>query len=91
MPSLADLVGRDALDTPDRPPAVMAATILDGGPRVRVRVPALDGGRHALDAFGTYGKLVASVWRTMRPGDEVRVSLDEFGGLVIVAWEPTGA
>jgi hypothetical protein len=56
----------------------MAATVLDVSP-LRVTVRAIDGGRNALRAFGTFPDAVQ--------GDEMRVQYDEFGGLVAVAWE----
>lgn len=59
-------------------PSLMAAVVLDIAP-LRVTVDAIDGGRTAFVAFGTFPSAVT--------GDEMRVQYDEFGGLVAVAWE----
>ncbi|MEH3055489.1 MAG: hypothetical protein PGN13_16045 [Patulibacter minatonensis] len=81
MAGLGDLLrGAALVDTPGDSPAVMVGQVADVTP-LRALVPAVDGGAHALSVFGTLPDGAGE-------GDPVRVSYDETGGLVLVAWEP---
>lgn len=80
MSGLSDLL-RGAKLTPNdgELPDLMVGKVIDTAP-LRVTVNAIDGGALARTVFGSYPDAAA--------GDEVRVKLDETGGLVLVAWEP---
>lgn len=72
---LADLANPTAAAPLVASPTLMVAQVIDVDP-LRVLVPSLDGGKHALDASGDVD---------VSAGDEVRVMLDEAGGVVVVA------
>lgn len=72
---LADLINPSTAAPKVTTPTLMVGQVIDADP-LRVLVPSLDGGKHALDAFGTVD---------VTAGDEVRVMLDETGGVVVVA------
>jgi len=78
MAELADLISTGVLQPEIETPLVMMGTVLDVSP-LRVVVPSIDGGKHAINAFGTFPDAA--------PGDEVRVTVDEFDGLTVIAWE----
>jgi hypothetical protein len=75
----SDLLHPGLLQPTATPPALLVATVLDIDP-LRVTVASFDNSRTAYRAFGTFPDAVA--------GDEMRVQLDEYGGLTAVAWEP---
>lgn len=77
---LRGLINPDVLDLPDDLPDVMVGQIASTSP-LRVRVEAINSGAFALEAFGSWPDAIID--------DEVRVMHDQYGGLVIVAWEPT--
>lgn len=83
MPT-GDLINESVLQHPGQLPPVMSASVLDVNAitgQLVVRVPAIDGGKSARRAFGS--------WPNALEGDAVRVALDDAGALVVVAWEPT--
>jgi hypothetical protein len=82
MSGISDLVSRELLQPGAQTPLLMSATVLDTVPLV-LQVPAIDGGKHALEAFGHFPDA--------QPGDQLRVMLDHFGQVVIVAWQPASA
>lgn len=82
MSGLADLLRGSQLEPDDSgQPALLVGRVTDLDP-LRVVVPTLDNARDAHAAFGTPPTDGAE-------GDEVRVMLDEYGGLTVVAWETT--
>lgn len=72
---LADLINSETAATAPSTPVLLVGQVIDVSP-LRVLVPTLDGGKHAFRAFGT---------ATVSVGDEVRVMVDEAGGVVVVA------
>jgi hypothetical protein len=83
--SNADLINARLRADPPGTPALMVGEILDVADdgRLTVTVPAIDGGRRGLRAFGR--------WPDAAAKDPVRVHLDQYGGVVVVAWEPADA
>lgn len=75
---LGDLVNSGTALEDEQLPALMRATVVDEDP-LRVIVPAIDGGKHALGASGGSG---------LSAGDVVHVMLDELGNVIVVS--PSG-
>jgi hypothetical protein len=71
---IGDLVNASTALEDEQLPALMLGTVLDTDP-LRVVVPTIDGGKHALNARGPGGLI---------EGDQVHVMLDELGNAVVV-------
>lgn len=79
MSGIGDLIDGQVVSIGAQTPTLMHGTVLDASP-LRVQVPDLDGGDTARDAFGYLPDAT--------PGDQVRVMLDRYGSVVVVAWQP---